>query len=45
MLSNSGAYLAPHLRQEVPDLLVHHNLVLRGLAARAAQKEEKENHR
>lgn len=45
MAGGAAAYLAPHLRQEVPDLLVHHNLVLRGLAARAAQKEEKENHR
>lgn len=37
MLAGGAAgYLAPHLRQEVPNLLVHHNLVLRGLAARAA---------
>lgn len=40
MAGGAAAYLAPHLRQEIPDLLVHHNLVLRGLAARAAQKED-----
>lgn len=36
LAGGAAAYLAPHLRQEVPDLMVHHNLVLRGLEARAS---------
>lgn len=39
LAGGAAQFIAPYLREEVPNLIVRHNLVLRGLAAHAKQKE------
>ena len=37
LAGGAAQFIAPHLQQEVPNLIVRHNLVLNGLAIRARQ--------
>ena len=40
LAGGSAKFIAPYLQEEVPDLIVKHNLVLRGLSALAGQQAE-----
>ena len=38
LAGGAAQFIAPYLREEIPNLIVRHNLVLRGLAALAKVK-------